>query len=131
MTKLTPAQKEMLKSLQYKRLNFSRDNLVATSLVADGLIFRSWYEYDYSEYAITPAGLAYLYQDAPMVDQPQPAPEAEGFKVGDFVDYVDVNNRVQRGQIFNISPYGKLYIVSSTGNRHIERRPSNVQRVSE
>lgn len=38
-------------------------------LVALGLI-----EMDLHHINFTPAGLAYLYQDAPMVDQPQPAP---------------------------------------------------------
>lgn len=34
-------------------------------------------EIDMHHIVFTPAGLAYLYQDAPMVDQPQPAPEVE------------------------------------------------------
>lgn len=75
-------------------------------------------------YEITEAGQTWLNRYAPMVDQPQPAPEAEALKVGDFVDYVDVNNRLQRGQVAKVGDV-TLIIITSKG-RGIVRDPRQV-----
>lgn len=76
MAKLTPIQENMLQRVQFTPIRSKSNNIIAGILEAGFIrIYRNLPIY--SEYVITPAGLAYLYQDAPMIDQPQPAPEVD------------------------------------------------------
>ncbi len=85
----------------------------------------------FAVYAITPAGLAYLYQDAPMVDQPQPTPEVEPLKVGDTVEYPGLDGKREVGTIVEIvthSMYGAIKIVTSGGNV-VDRHAKDIRKV--
>lgn len=86
MAKLSESQQRALRFINHQMLTkgFCHHNAPAIDggytaatmrkLEESGLIV---YKYKSHEILLTPAGLAYLYQDAPMVDQPQPAPEVE------------------------------------------------------
>lgn len=80
MTKLSEGQQQFLEIVQYGTLfiQFSYKKSTINSLIRK-MYIRPVPNQRVSAVGfsveITPAGLAYLYQDAPMVDQPQPAPE--------------------------------------------------------
>ena len=92
MTKLTPAQEKFLNLIAnlgevYVSVQATQGYYrTANELRLKGLVARTD-EHNYGDtFAITPAGLAYLYQDAPMVDQPQPAPHNHA--VGETIHFM-------------------------------------------
>lgn len=128
MAKLSKAQTQLLTHATYNERGIYTSSYQKTiqPLIVKGFLV----EISHYRYMATPAGLAYLYQDVPMVDQPQPLSEVEPqpFKVGDLVYYTNAHNHICTATVMKIT--GDVFTILTSAGGTLERPASDLQIVT-